>query len=144
MLRTKSSLTLNSGNSNKEALRLRRLQNENIVRMHDLFEANGTAYYVMDLVDGESLSERMKQLNRPLTEAEVMVWLPQVLHALKAVHAPQIWHLDLKPGNIMMDHLGRAVLIDFNGLWCQQADRCLVGLYEHLFGHVLHTWLCPA
>ena len=97
----------------KEALRLRRLQNENIVRVHDLFEANGTAYYVMDLVDGESLSERMKRLNRPLTEEEVMMLLPQVLHALKGVHAQQIWHLDLKPGNIMMDQQGRVVLIDF-------------------------------
>ena len=97
----------------KEALRLRRLQNENIVRVHDLFEANGTAYYVMDLVDGESLSERMKRLNRPLTETEVMALLPQVLHALEGVHNQQMWHLDLKPANIMMNREGRVVLIDF-------------------------------
>ena len=97
----------------KEALRLRRLQNENIVRVHDLFEANGTAYYVMDLVDGESLSERMKRLNRPLTETEVMALLPQVLHALEGVHNQQMWHLDLKPANIMMNRQGRVVLIDF-------------------------------
>ena len=97
----------------KEARRLRRLENENIVRVHDLFEENGTAYYVMDLIDGESLSDRMKRLGRPLTEAEVMALLPQVLNALDGMHAQQLWHLDLKPGNIMVDRQGRAVLIDF-------------------------------
>ena len=81
--------------------------------MHDLFEENGTAYYVMDLLDGESLSARMKRTKRPMTEQEVLSVLPQVLSALKEVHAQQIWHLDLKPGNIMTDHQGNAVLIDF-------------------------------
>ena len=96
-----------------EARRLRKLENENIVRVHDLFEENGTAYYVMDLIDGESLSARMKRLGRPLTEPEVMALLPQVLNALDDIHTQQIWHLDLKPGNIMVDRQGRAVLIDF-------------------------------
>ena len=97
----------------KEALRLHHMQNENIVQVHDLFEENGTAYYVMDLVDGESLSAKMKRLGRPLTESEVMTLLPQVLNALKGMHAQQIWHLDLKPGNIMVDKEDHAVLIDF-------------------------------
>ena len=97
----------------KEARRLRKLQNGHIVHVHDLFEENGTAYYVMDLLDGESLSARMKRTKRPMTEQEVLSVLPQVLSALKEVHAQQIWHLDLKPGNIMTDHQGNAVLIDF-------------------------------
>ena len=97
----------------KEARRLRKLENGNIVRVHDLFEENGTAYYVMDLIDGESLAAKMKRQNRPLAEAEVMDLLPQVLNALKGIHAQQIWHLDLKPGNIMVDKEGHAVLIDF-------------------------------
>ena len=45
----------------KEARRLRKLNNEYIVSVHDLFEENGTAYYVMDYVDGENLSERLKR-----------------------------------------------------------------------------------
>jgi len=97
----------------KEARRLRKLQNGHIVHVHDLFEENGTAYYVMDLLDGESLSARMKRTKRPMTEQEVLSVLPQVLSALKEVHAQQIWHLDLKPGNIMTDRQGNAVLIDF-------------------------------
>ena len=111
----------------KEALRLRRLQNENTVRVHDLFEENSTAYYVMDLIDGESLSDKMKRLGRSLTETEVMALLPQVLHALEGVHNQQIWHLDLKPGNIMTDRQGRAVLIVFGASKQMDASQGYTG-----------------
>ena len=97
----------------KEARRLRKLKNEHIVKVHDLFEENGTAYYVMDFIDGESLAERMKKTDHPFTEAEVRSILLQILEALKEVHQNEIWHLDLKPGNIMIDKSGNAYLIDF-------------------------------
>jgi len=97
----------------KEARRLRKLKNEHIVKVHDLFEENGTAYYVMDYIDGESLAEKMKKTGQPFTEAEVRGILSQILEALKEVHQNAIWHLDLKPGNIMIDKNGNAYLIDF-------------------------------
>ena len=97
----------------KEARRLRKLKNEHIVKVHDLFEENGTAYYVMDFIDGESLAEKMKKTGQPFTEAEVRSILSQILEALKEVHQTEIWHLDLKPGNIMIDKRGNAYLIDF-------------------------------
>jgi serine/threonine protein kinase len=97
----------------KEARRLRRLRSEHIVKVHDLFEENGTAYYEMDYIEGESLAERMKHTGTPFTEAEVDQILVQVLGALKEVHQSEIWHLDLKPGNIMLDNNGKAYLIDF-------------------------------
>lgn len=97
----------------KEARRLRKLKNEHIVKVHDLFEENGTAYYVMDYIDGESLAERMKRTAQPFSEAEVREILVQILEALKEVHQNEIWHLDLKPGNIMIDKGGNAYLIDF-------------------------------
>ena len=97
----------------KEARRLRRLHNPHIVQVHDLFEENGTAYYAMDFVDGESLSNRLKRTHKPLSEQEVLSVLGQVLDALETVHAQGIWHLDLKPGNIMVDSDGQARLIDF-------------------------------
>ena len=97
----------------KEARRLRKLKNEHIVKVHDLFEENGTAYYVMDYIDGESLAEKMKKTGEPLEESEVRTLLLQILDALKEVHQNEIWHLDLKPGNIMVDKNGNAYLIDF-------------------------------
>ena len=45
----------------KEAQRIRKLSNPHIIKVHDLFEENGTTYYVMDFIDGESLAERLKR-----------------------------------------------------------------------------------
>ena len=97
----------------KEARRIRQLRNPHIVNVHDLFEENGTAYYVMDYVDGENLSERLKRTGKPMTEQEVRDILPQILDALKSVHDAGIWHLDLKPANIMLEKSGNIKLIDF-------------------------------
>ena len=97
----------------KEARRLRKLKNEHIVKVHDLFEENGTAYYVMDYIEGESLAERLKRIGRPIHEQEINKLLPQILEALREVHKNEMWHLDLKPGNIMVDKQGNAYLIDF-------------------------------
>ena len=97
----------------KEALRIRKLDNPHIVKVHDLFEENGTAYYVMDYVDGENLAERLKRTGKPMTEEEIRGILPQILDALKTVHSTGIWHLDLKPANIMLTKEGQVKLIDF-------------------------------
>ena len=97
----------------KEARRLRQLESPYIVRVHDLFEENGTAYYVMDYVDGENLSDLLKRTGHPMSEAEVNGILPQILDALKTVHDAGMWHLDLKPANIMLDKSGQVKLIDF-------------------------------
>lgn len=97
----------------KEAIRLRNLRNKHIVKVHDLFEENNTAYYVMDYIDGKSLSEQIKHNGSAFSEEQTWHILPQVLDALKKVHSQNIWHLDIKPGNIMLDKNGDAFLIDF-------------------------------
>lgn len=97
----------------KEARRLRSLSNPHIVKVYDLFEENGTAYYVMDYVDGENLSARLKRTNAPLAESEVRNYLNQILDGLEAIHNKGMFHLDIKPANIMVDSHDVAKLIDF-------------------------------
>ena len=99
----------------KEALRLHRINNDYIVHVEDFFECNGTAYYVMEYIDGESLSEMVKRSNAPLPESQVWHFLDQLLDALKTIHSenPPLTHLDIKPGNIMCDRKGNIRLIDF-------------------------------
>lgn len=97
----------------KEARRLRRLNNPHIVRVYDLFDENGTAYYVMDYINGENLKERLKRTGQPISESEATKVLEQVLDALREVHSQGIWHLDLKPANVMVDQNGTVKLIDF-------------------------------
>jgi len=95
-----------------EARRLRNLRNPHIVGVSDLFDANGTSYYVMEFIDGESLSDRVKR-DGPIGEQLARNILDQVLDALQVVHQQGIWHLDIKPANIMLTRDGTAKLIDF-------------------------------
>ena len=105
----------------KEAQRLYDLHNDHIVRVHDQFEENNTVYYVMDYIDGQSLSQLMKEQGHPFSEVQVRDILSQMIDALRCIHAWQIWHMDIKPGNIMMDASGRCTLIDFGA--SKQTDR---------------------
>ena len=98
----------------KEAQRLRHIDNPHIVKVHDLFEENGTVYYVMDFIDGDSLSDIVKA-NGPMSEERAMDIFRQMLDALEVVHGhnPMMLHLDIKPANIMVDKKGNAYLLDF-------------------------------
>ena len=101
----------------REAVRLRKLgsmNNSHIVKVHDIFEENNTAYYVMQYIKGKSLGDLLKQYNKPFDQG----WLkdnllPQLLDALDVIHKNNLWHLDVKPSNIMFDSKGNATLIDF-------------------------------
>lgn len=97
----------------KEARRLSKIDNEHIVKVHDLFYENGTVYYTMDYINGESLKERLERTHMPLNEKEVCDILEQLLDALSSVHSQGIYHLDIKPNNIMQDKQGHVYLIDF-------------------------------
>ncbi|MDD5780992.1 MAG: protein kinase [Bacteroidales bacterium] len=94
-----------------EAKALSGLEHEGIVRVSDVFEENGTAYFVMDYVDGQPLSGLCK--NGPLPEKHALYYTRQVCEALAYVHDHNRLHLDIKPGNIMVKSDGRTVLIDF-------------------------------
>lgn len=96
-----------------EAQRMANLEETHIVQVSDFFEENETAYYVMTLIDGYSLSALMRQQNHPFADSDVRHILPQILSALKYVHRQGLYHLDLKPGNVMMNGEGHCWLIDF-------------------------------
>lgn len=100
-----------------EAGRLQRLgiQHDNIVKVGDVFEANNTAYYVMEYLDGVSLAEYVRQRGR-LNFGQAQVLLRPVYEAVAVLHRNSVAHYDIKPQNIMIvNRSGRehAVLIDF-------------------------------
>ncbi|MBP3455146.1 MAG: protein kinase [Alistipes sp.] len=95
-----------------EARALYKLKHPGIVRVSDVFEENGTAYYVMDYVDGLSLGEIVKR-DGAMPEVRAVRYIRQVAEALRYVHNHNRLHLDIKPGNIMVDADDNAVLIDF-------------------------------
>lgn len=96
----------------KEAQTLASIDFTNIVNVTDIFEENGTEYYVMKLLPGGSLAQRVKQAGRLDSDTARVITL-QVASALGLLHSNNTCHLDVKPGNIMFDADGLAVLIDF-------------------------------
>ena len=97
----------------KEARTIARLDHPGIVRIHDVFEENGTAYYVMDFIEGENLNELVKR-EGALSEERALGYIRQIGDALSYVHGHNIMHLDVKPANVIVRKSdGKAILIDF-------------------------------
>ena len=96
----------------KEARSIARLNHPHIVRIIDVFEENGTAYYVMEYVAGGSLSDRVG-CQGALSEPEATRYIRQVADALTYIHTQRMTHLDVKPANIMLTDKDEVVLIDF-------------------------------
>ena len=97
----------------KEAQIIASLDHAHIIHIHDVFEENGTAYYVMEFIEGESLSALVKRCGA-LDEAIAATYIRHIADALDYIHEQKINHLDVKPGNIMVRTKdGNAILIDF-------------------------------
>ena len=96
----------------KEARLIAALKNPHVIGIHDIFEENGTAYYVMEYIGGGSLKDMVKRKGA-LSEAEALDYIRQIGDALSYVHERKILHLDVKPANVLIDEGNVAVLIDF-------------------------------
>lgn len=83
-----------------------------VVRIHDIFEENGTAYYVMEYVNGGSLKQLVAGKGA-LSEQKAISYITQIGQALHSLHQHNILHLDVKPDNVLLNSRGEAVLIDF-------------------------------
>lgn len=95
----------------KEATCIAALEHKGIVSVIDVFEENGTAYYVMKYYEGDSLADKVK--NGALPEETALRYIREVAEALDYLHGLRIMHLDIKPANILVDSSDSAVLIDF-------------------------------
>ena len=97
----------------KEARTIFSLNHPNIVRIYDVFEENGTAYYVMDYIEGESLGDMVKRWGA-IPEAEALGYVKDAASALEYIHSKNINHLDIKPGNLVLrNDDGKVLVIDF-------------------------------
>lgn len=96
-----------------EAQNIVKLRHPNIVGIHDVFEENDTAYYVMDYIDGESLDDLVNR-EGAMPENTAVEYATAIGGALDYIHRRHMTHLDVKPANIMLRRAdGEPILIDF-------------------------------
>ena len=97
-----------------EATTLARFRHPGIVQVLQILkEENDTAYMVLEFVDGQSLDDWLKELDRTPTEDELLTILTPLVEALQVVHENNIVHRDIAPDNIYIRSTGEAVLLDF-------------------------------
>jgi hypothetical protein len=96
----------------REARSAAALNHPNIAAIHELHDTPGGAFYVMELVDGETLRARIQRLGR-VAHGDALRWAQQIASALAHAHAAGVVHRDLKPDNIMIASSGGVKLLDF-------------------------------
>lgn len=100
----------------REATVLARLKHPGVVSVTDFFEEGGRAFLVMDLVEGETLAQRVARVG-PLPAGDVARLGVQLLEALEHCHQQGVIHRDIKPNNLILlpdgTPVGRPVLVDF-------------------------------
>jgi len=95
----------------KEALALAKLKHPNVAHIYDLIGAEGADALVMELVEGASLGERLRE--GPLPGGEVLRLGVQLADGLSAAHAEGVIHCDLKPANLKLTKSGDLKILDF-------------------------------
>ncbi len=97
----------------REARVLARFTQPGIVHVYEVFEAHNTAYLVMELLSGRTLSDLQRARGGPFTADEVLDVAARVAAALEPIHEAGLLHRDVNPSNVMLTEQGRVVLIDF-------------------------------
>ncbi|KUL45205.1 serine/threonine-protein kinase [Streptomyces regalis] len=96
----------------REARAAARVRHPGVVAVHDVTEVDGRPLIVMELVDGPSLDDVLRERGT-LDPREAAGIGAKVMEALTAAHEVGVLHRDVKPGNILLDRSGRVVLTDF-------------------------------
>ncbi|MCM1272025.1 MAG: protein kinase [Clostridium sp.] len=97
-------------------------QLQGIVSVKDFFYANGTAYIVMEYINGINLKEYLKNCGGRLDEATVLALMKPVFESMYQIHNSGLVHRDISPDNIMVDTEGKIKLIDFGSARGQSAE----------------------
>ena len=109
----------------QEARAAAALNHPNILAVHDIGQHDGAPYIVSELLEGETLRERLNGGALPVRKA--VEYAVQIAHGLAAAHEKGITHRDLKPENVFVTSDGRVKILDFGLAKLTQPDTALAG-----------------
>jgi eukaryotic-like serine/threonine-protein kinase len=120
----------------QELVLAHKVTHKNVIRIYDLGEAAGMKFITMEYIEGEDLRSLIRE-RKKLSREEAVEITQQVCRALEAAHSVGIIHRDLKPQNIMRDHSGRILVMDFGLARTLEGDGmtqtgALVGTMEYM------------
>jgi len=104
-----------------------------IVSVKDFFYANGTAYMVMEHVDGITLKAHLEKMGGRMDENTVITLMKPIIESLQLVHEKGLVHRDISPDNIMVNREGKIKLIDFGSVRGQslESDMTYTVILKH-------------
>jgi serine/threonine-protein kinase len=122
----------------REARALAALNHPHIAAIYDVLESDGQAALVLELIEGETLADRIARKALSITDA--LHYARQIADALDTAHEAGIVHRELKPGNITITDDGRVKVLDFGlvkaiagarsarATWCGRRRACSIGM----------------
>ena len=95
----------------REANVLKRFNNDNIIKLNEYFEENGTVYLIMEYFKGRTLKKYI--LENDVLEKDIVKIFFDILEAIKEIHNKNVIHRDIKPSNILINGKQKIKIIDF-------------------------------
>jgi hypothetical protein len=107
----------------REFRALQGVRHARLVRLHELFEEDGSLFFTMDLVNGRDLLEWVRPGGSKLEEAKLRQSLAQLVDAVDALHSHELIHRDIKPSNVLVTADGELQLLDFGLVTGESIDK---------------------
>ena len=111
-------------------------QHPGIVRVINYFEENGTAYIIMEFIEGKSLKAYLKERGGILSVDETLSLMEPVIKALAVIHEKGIVHRDISPDNIMLTNDGKVKLIDFGAAKSKEGNMSANKVYKKSYSPI--------
>lgn len=113
-------------------------KNPHIINIYNFFKENGTAYYVMEYIQGMTLLGYMRMQERNLTLGEAIEVLVPIMDALEEVHSRGTLHRDISPDNIYITEHGKPILLDFGAAKynISKEGRSILAVYKRGFAPI--------
>lgn len=111
-------------------------KNPHILQVYSLFQENGTAYYVMEFLEGSDLKHFLRQRGGVISWQELMPIVLQVMDALQVMHRDGVVHRDISPDNIYISPAGKATLIDFGAARQVAAQKQLTVILKRKYAPI--------